>query len=757
MKNEKNAGGPAAYVMKRKTGIQFLILAVLIGVIAAATVGSAVGLHAAMDRSTQSYVKDVAAQLAADIDGRLKNNSDELELVGDSLIRMQDRGNEAVRDYLQRKSAILDLDFMAVIGMDGTVVSTSEAVENLRELPGIRDSLAGRRGVSFLDGQTIVYSVPLYEGEKVVGALAGSRGKENMQRMIQAESFGGQGLTCIADEGGKVIISPTELEPFLQLDDIFKKESEGETAQKIYQMQENMKIGCDGVFSFVAVDGTQLVLSYNTLKSYGWVLLTLVPADLISYETDKYIMQTFCIVAGTIVLFLFFLLCLLYIQKNNRKQLEKIAFVDAVTGGMSSMAFRFRLMALLENAPPDRYTVVFLNIRNFKLINESFGSRAGDDTLRYCMRVLERNIFQGELAGRGEEDSYYLCLRENKESAVRARLEGITEDINSFNKKREADTAYCLAFRQGAYVVEEPQMDITIIQDRAKTACLWQQDHTLGECVFYDNRFMQSLRQEHELTALFQGALDRGEFLVYLQPKVRLSDGKTAGAEALVRWRNPQRGMIFPSDFIPVFEKNGSICKLDRYIFEKVCELLARRMQEGKAIFPVSVNLSRQHFKDPDFLRQFSEIADKYHIPDGILELELTESIFFDDQGIEFVGKCIRRMHRLGFKCSLDDFGSGYSSLGLLREFDVDTIKLDRRFFLDISQPKAEDVLICLTELGRRLGVQIVAEGIEKQEQIAFLKRVRCDMVQGYFYSRPLPVEEFWEWLEKRQEGEGNQ
>lgn len=435
MKNEKNAGGPAAYVMKRKTGIQFLILAVLIGVIAAATVGSAVGLHAAMDRSTQSYVKDVAAQLAADIDGRLKNNSDELELVGDSLIRMQDRGNEAVRDYLQRKSAILDLDFMAVIGMDGTVVSTSEAVENLRELPGIRDSLAGRRGVSFLDGQTIVCSVPLYEGEKVVGALAGSREKENMQRMIQAESFGGQGLTCIADEGGKVIISPTELEPFLQLDDIFKKESEGETAQKIYQMQENMKIGCDGVFSFVAVDGTQLVLSYNTLKSYGWVLLTLVPADLISYETDKYIMQTFCIVAGTIVLFLFFLLCLLYIQKNNRKQLEKIAFVDAVTGGMSSMAFRLRLMALLENAPPDRYTVVFLNIRNFKLINESFGSRAGDDTLRYCMRVLERNIFQGELAGRGEEDSYYLCLRESKESAVRARLEGITEDINSFNKK----------------------------------------------------------------------------------------------------------------------------------------------------------------------------------------------------------------------------------------------------------------------------------------------------------------------------------
>ncbi|MFR8335804.1 MAG: hypothetical protein ACLVAW_03340 [Eisenbergiella massiliensis] len=189
--------------MKRKTGIQFLILAVLIGVIAAATVGSAVGLHAAMDRSTQSYVKDVAAQLAADIDGRLKNNSDELELVGDSLIRMQDRGNEAVRDYLQRKSAILDLDFMAVIGMDGTAVSTSEAVENLRELPGIRDSLAGRRGVSFLDGQTIVYSVPLYEGEKVVGALAGSRGKENMQRMIRLKASAARGSPVLRMRAGK--------------------------------------------------------------------------------------------------------------------------------------------------------------------------------------------------------------------------------------------------------------------------------------------------------------------------------------------------------------------------------------------------------------------------------------------------------------------------------------------------------------------------------------------------------------------------
>ena len=647
-------------ILRAEPGFVIAVLAVLILLIAAVTIQSALGLKTAVDRTTKAYVSDVAAQLALDIDDRLS----------------------------------------------------------------------------------------LYQENNIIGVLEGTGNKESMQRLIQPVSFDGQGLTCIADTEGNVVISPTDLAPFMRLDDIFKEDSEETTVRNIKRMQENMKEGKNGVFSFVAVDGRELILSYNILKSYDWVLLTLVPADLISYETDRYVIQTFAIVAGTILLFLFFLLILLFIYRNNRRRLEYIAFVDAVTGGMNNAAFCLKLRETLKNARRNEYTVAVINIRNFKMINESFGTHEGDRTLHYCMQILRKNVKEGEIAARGNADDFFLCLKEGNRNIVAARLQEIVREINSFNENLE--NPYHLSFRQGAYLIDEPDLDSTIIQDRVMTACMNQQEFGENSCVFYDICFTQKMKQEHELNAMFRGALENGDFKVYFQPKVSLEDEKTAGAEALVRWQHPEEGMISPGDFIPLFEKNGNICRLDCYVFEEVCRTIDRWRREGRKLFPVSVNLSRQHFKRNDFLNQFADVAAKYRIPEGLLELELTESIFFDDNSIAMVRESINRMHELGFKCSLDDFGSGFSSLGLLKEFDVDTIKLDRLFFLDMSKPKAEDVVECLIDLAGRLKVKTVAEGIETQEQIDFLKQIHCDMVQGFFYSRPLRAEEFEEWADRR-------
>lgn len=647
-------------ILRAEPGFVIAVLAVLILLIAAVTIQSALGLKTAVDRTTKAYVSDVAAQLALDIDDRLS----------------------------------------------------------------------------------------LYQENNIIGVWGGTGNKESMQRLIQPVSFDGQGLTCIADTEGNVVISPTDLDPFMRLDDIFKEDSEETTVRNIKRMQENMKEGKNGVFSFVAVDGRELILSYNILKSYDWVLLTLVPADLISYETDRYVIQTFAIVAGTILLFLFFLLILLLIYRNNRRRLEYIAFVDAVTGGMNNAAFCLKLRETLKNARRNEYTVAVINIRNFKMINESFGTHEGDRTLHYCMQILRKNVKEGEIAARGNADDFFLCLKEGNRNIVAARLQEIVREINSFNENLE--NPYHLSFRQGAYLIDEPDLDSTIIQDRVMTACMNQQEFGENSCVFYDICFTQKMKQEHELNAMFRGALENGDFKVYFQPKVSLEDEKTAGAEALVRWQHPEEGMISPGDFIPLFEKNGNICRLDCYVFEEVCRTIDRWRREGRKLFPVSVNLSRQHFKRNDFLNQFADVAAKYRIPEGLLELELTESIFFDDNSIAMVRESINRMHELGFKCSLDDFGSGFFSLGLLKEFDVDTIKMDRRFFLDMSKPKAEDVVECLIDLAGRLKVKTVAEGIETQEQIDFLKQIHCDMVQGFFYSRPLRAEEFEEWADRR-------
>ncbi len=186
------------------------------------------------------------------------------------------------------------------------------------------------------------------------------------------------------------------------------------------------------------------------------------------------------------------------------------------------------------------------------------------------------------------------------------------------------------------------------------------------------------------------------------------------------------------------------------FIFEETCKILSRWIERGEELFPISVNLSRRHFEREDALSAFEEIARKYQIPQGLIELELTESIFFSDRKIEQMKRRIEEMHQFGFLCSLDDFGSGYSSLGLLMEFNVDVIKLDRRFFTNVSADKIKDVVESIIKLSRKIGAQTVAEGIETREQLELLNSVGCDMVQGFFFSKPLPADEFETWKQKR-------
>ena len=257
------------------------------------------------------------------------------------------------------------------------------------------------------------------------------------------------------------------------------------------------------------------------------------------------------------------------------------------------------------------------------------------------------------------------------------------------------------------------------------------------------------LQREEEFDDELDAAIERGDFVLYLQPKVRPSDGSLAGAEALVRWAHPERGMISPAAFIPALERSGGILDLDLHMFEQACALEARWMREKGAALPLSVNLSRLHVHDDAFIERFARIAHRYGVAPGIIEMELTESVFLDDEGIERVARAVREMHRHGFRCSLDDFGAGFSSLGLLARFDVDAVKLDRAFFLDETQ-RTRDVVETIVQLAHKLGVSAVAEGVETPEQVAFLRSIGCDAVQGFVHAAPLSVDEFEAWACER-------
>lgn len=687
------------------------------------------GLKKILSDNTEAYVCDVSSQLADDISTQLNADKRYLELLSDSLSDVTEQ--TVIRETLQKQTKDQTFDSLTIIDKD-----------DVNEKSPIIRAFDGKTIVSYDEEQNLVFAAPIKPVSKDSRVLVGVCSREQMQEYIQPQSYGGKGLTCIVSQNSTIIIPPTDLKPFLQIDNLFQSEADRETKKLIVEMQKDMEKQQPGAFQFTTLDEQRLIMSYHPLDINGWILLTLVPADLIYHKADAYILDSFLIIGAIIIIFAILFAMLFRFYRGNQRKLEEIAFTDPLTGGMNEAAFKIRYQKLAMRMKPNTYAAVLLNVKAFKVINENYGISAGDDTLRYIHKVLVSQMQPSEFTARGNADQFFVCFQENCRENIEKRLEAVTDAINSFN--HNSNMQYHFAMLSGVYLIDEPSLDVNIVLDRARMAC--KSHNHEGTCAFYTPKMIEQLKRAQELNTLFEKSLRNHDFQVYIQPKVKLAGEAPCGGEALVRWIHPLHGIIFPSDFIPLFEENGNICRLDLYIFEEVCVMIKRWREEGLELLPISVNLSRAHFRDLNFLKDFLELKEKYQVPDWIIEMELTESSFFDQNKRTLAVAAIKELHKNGFLCALDDFGMGYSSLGLLKEFEVDTIKLDREFFKDINNSKSQEIVSSFFQMAKNLGIQAVAEGIETQEQIDFLRNTSCDIIQGYFFSKPLSMSDFESW-----------
>ncbi|MEG2203494.1 MAG: EAL domain-containing protein, partial [Christensenellaceae bacterium] len=297
----------------------------------------------------------------------------------------------------------------------------------------------------------------------------------------------------------------------------------------------------------------------------------------------------------------------------------------------------------------------------------------------------------------------------------------------------------------GIFVIDNSDISLSDMIDRAKlslleSACKLQNKMRYA---IYNEKVRHTMLREKQLEDKMESALEKHEFEVYLQPKYHTETECIGGAEALVRWNDPQEGMIYPDEFISLFEKNGFVTQIDLFVFEEVCRILKDWAQKGLPLMKISVNCSRIHLKTPNFLEEYRRIAAKYNIPLNMLEIELTESAVFED--VETLSNIIREIHSIGFGCSMDDFGSGYSSLNQIRKISVDTLKLDRIFFQPdtVDFERTESVVGSIISMAKALHMCTVAEGIEERKQVDMLKNLKCDYIQGFYFAKPMPVVDF--------------
>mgnify|MGYP003275708018 CR=1 FL=1 len=437
------------------------------------------------------------------------------------------------------------------------------------------------------------------------------------------------------------------------------------------------------------------------------------------------------------------------ITKKNQQleiynqSLHTLAFSDEITKGFNRRKFDLVAGDLIRSAAPGTYSIIWLNLKKFKLLNDLGGVEAGDRALVYIHDKIKEHLQSDECVTRIFSDNYILLLKTVEPKVIEDRINHIILDINSYNSNNAYK--YYLTFDAGVYHIYTPEIPVTSIEDYAHAAIKSDSSVKNGLCLF--SYYMDSIRtqmlDEKIIENRMQDALKNNEFEIYLQPKYQVADNTIAGAEALIRWNDPQYGIIPPNDFIPLFESNGFIIQIDHFVFESVCQLLQRWLKQGQSLIPISVNMSRLHFQNKNFLKPYKEIRERYQIPPQYLEIELTETIVFENPQA-FIS-IIEEIHKAGFSCSMDDFGSGYSSLNTLKDMDVDSIKLDKAFFSSekMNNEKENIIIQSMLEMAKSLKMTTVAEGIETADQVEFLRHSSCNLVQGYFYSKPLTIASF--------------
>ncbi|MDE7200049.1 MAG: EAL domain-containing protein [Lachnospiraceae bacterium] len=379
------------------------------------------------------------------------------------------------------------------------------------------------------------------------------------------------------------------------------------------------------------------------------------------------------------------------------------------------------------------------DIRKFKIINDLYGEKFGDEVLDFVLKQLQeicnRRQFYVNLRG----DVFMVVTEYEEEEELEAFIWKLNSRIDNFKRVK-------LQISYGVYTVEDRGMELRQMEDRAGMARKTAKNSVIGNIVFYQEQFKDSLYNRRFIESNMVAAILERQYLMYLQPKYSIEKNEIIGAEALVRWRHPERGMIYPDQFIPVIEENGFIRKVDYYIWEEACRFIRQCMDEGLPECPISVNVSRTHLQDDEVIRTLEDMIEKIGIPKHLLELEITETV--DNKQ---VSRKALQLKEEGYKLLMDDFGSGYSSLNILLETPFALIKFDKKFMENmILSDKGRLILEQVTAMANKLGLELLAEGVETKEQVELLRSIGCDQVQGYYYAKPMPKEVFFKLLQKQ-------
>lgn len=674
-----------------------------------------------------------------------------------SFFAQEDLESEGFVDMLYEANLQNDFVAMAYFGGDGVgsmahqILGIERNVDyrtlNTGVVKAIEEAYQGQRGLSPLfESQTpgeklFVYCVPVYGDEfEILGVLTASSNVEVFEDILErVGSYRKSGAVHLVASNGKILISPEQttktqnlesvfIQPFFSQEDLERIQTAVKNEESVMVMLHYDKKSYHTFLCPVGVNNWYVMFANNQKKS-----------NRVIYQIMNTMGLASAIMCSVVVLLLFYIVH--QIQRNNR-DLVGLAYVDPLTKADNLRRFRQNLRRARQRGRG--FCVAGLNIRQFKFINEIFGTNEGNRLLcniRDCIAAILR---EDEFFCRESGDQFYLFMWDTKEAIIRSRIDRIMRDIFQCPAVREKD--YRIGLYSGAVIWTPGEEELS--SEMIITRCRFAMDYSKGigtaPVHFYDSDLHKSEEVANYVESHMHQALVKGEFRLFLQPKIDLKTGELRGAEALVRWVTEDGNMIFPNVFIPRFEKNGFCVKLDMYMVEQVCRQLRCWMDAGLAPIPISINQTKLLFFESGYLRNLQSILQKYQIPASLITLEILEGLALERA--EEINEKLHSLRDMGFCISMDDFGSGYASFNTLGNLEIDELKLDRSFLVEVSKDHGNRfrmIMGNIIQLSKSLHISTVAEGVETKEDESLIRSLGCDIGQGYLYSRPIPAEEF--------------
>lgn len=663
--------------------------------------------------------------------------------------------NEEALAILRKITAANNYLRMGIINEDYSAYSTDEAFNKLPEREYMIKAFKGEVSISdplmdVADGKPIiVYGAPIYSYNysKIKSVLFGTFSIFDYQKELTIDINNLHGSSFVIKQCGTIVSSSSYTTPI--------KNNYNNLYEQLKSLTHNNEATVDGLKYTIYANQEGYMELYNLtndekeekmyfyyapLNVNDWYLVTCVPTKTLNTKMLNTLTSTF-ILACTIVLITgAILMTLIRNLRKSKTMLENIVYTSEVTGQMSYQKFKEDCVTILKSNSDSQFYLITFDIEKFKYINDMFGYDEGDRLICFIDSILRKNCRQHEITAHVIADEFVLLTQKNSRKELCTLLDQLLEQFETY--VRPTNSYYNIKVAIGVYEITPNEFNIDAMRDRAGIPMKQVKKNNTKSYAFYDENSRKEILFERELENKMHDALLNHDFIVYYQPKYDTINQTLCGGEALVRWQCKDGTLLSPYSFIPLFEENGFIVQLDEYVFKQVCLDIKEWIDKGYSIVPISCNLSRKNIAITNLADTYEAVINEVGINPTYVSLELTESAFIENDAL--IKNFVDKLNNKNFKVIMDDFGVGFSSIGLLKDINVHTLKLDRSFVIDITENiKTRNIVETIIKLMKQWNVRVNAEGVETIEQLTCLTQLNCDEIQGYYYSKPVDKQNF--------------